>query len=182
MQTTNLLNLPNLPNLSNNMDEMGNQPSIAYDNTGYNLLGTYPSNQDRTIQNALLSNALEYQQQMQTLQHQGDTMVDNFDVVNNSSDYSHIRDGLDAQNKGGNLDKDGNFVHPRNMKKFRQGYQIQPPVCWDIPQKRPPICLSDKKALPAAVFANGLSLNSLELNTSVGSIMPGFSYAERNRS
>jgi hypothetical protein len=169
-----LINQPSM------MYETENQPSVSYDNTGYNLVGSYPSNIDRTIQNALLSNAVEQQQQMQRLE-QGQTMVDNFGSVNNTSDYSTARDTLDSANKGGHLDKDGNFVHPSNMKKFRQGYQIQPPVCWDIPQKRPPVCLSDKKSLPAAVFANGLSLNSLELNTTVGSIMPGFSYNERSR-
>jgi hypothetical protein len=79
-------------------------------------------------------------------------------------------------------DKNNNFTHSCKMKKFRPGYQLQPPTCWDVPQKRPPVCLSDKKCLPAAVFDNGLSLNALQFDTAVGSIMPGFTYVEHPRS
>ena len=68
------------------------------------------------------------------------------------------------------------------MKQFKPGYQLQPPTCWDVPQKRPPVCLSDKKCLPSAVFDTGLSLNSLQFDTAVGSIMPGFTYIEHPRS
>lgn len=79
------------------------------------------------------------------------------------------------------LDQNGNFIPSCKMKKFVPGFQMQPPKCWDVPLKRPPVCLSDKQRLPSAVFDRGTPLNALELNTSVGSIMPKFVYTELPR-
>ncbi len=79
------------------------------------------------------------------------------------------------------LDANGNFIPSCKMKTFVPGFQIQPPKCWDVPQKRPPVCLSDKKRLPAAVFDRGTPLNALEMDTTVGSILPKFIYTELAR-
>jgi hypothetical protein len=70
--------------------------------------------------------------------------------------------------------------HP--MKKFIPGYQVQSPKCWDVPAKRPPVCLGNKERLPSAVFDRGTPLNALNLDTSVGSILPKFKYTEQPRS
>jgi hypothetical protein len=75
-----------------------------------------------------------------------------------------------------------NFTHGDNMKQFYDGYQIQDPKCWDVPQRRPPVCLGGASNLPAAVFDRGTPLNALELNTSIGSILPNFTYSESPRS
>ncbi len=69
-----------------------------------------------------------------------------------------------------------------SMKQYHPGYQIQPPKCWDVPAKRPPVCLGNNERLPAAVFDRGTPLNALNLDTSVGSIMPKFTYTEQSRS
>ena len=68
------------------------------------------------------------------------------------------------------------------MKKYVPGYQILPPKTWDIPQQRPPVCLGNNERLPSAVFDRGTPLNALNLDTSVGSIMPKFTYVEQPRS
>jgi hypothetical protein len=79
------------------------------------------------------------------------------------------------------LDGNGNFIPSCKMKTFVPGFQMQPPKCWDVPQKRPPVCLGDKKRLPAAVFDRGTPLNALEMDTTVGSILPKFIYTELPR-
>jgi hypothetical protein len=73
------------------------------------------------------------------------------------------------------------LVHSCQMKEFVPGYQIQPPKCWDVPAKIPPVCLGNNERLPSAVFDRGTPLNALNLDTSVGSIMPKFRYAEESR-
>jgi hypothetical protein len=75
----------------------------------------------------------------------------------------------------------GQFTHSCQMKEFVPGYQIQPPKCWDVPAKIPPVCLGNNERLPSAVFDRGTPLNALNLDTSVGSIMPKFRYAEESR-
>ena len=75
----------------------------------------------------------------------------------------------------------GQFTHSCQMKEFVPGYQIQPPKCWDIPAKIPPVCLGNNERLPSAVFDRGTPLNALNLDTAVGSIMPKFKYAEESR-
>ena len=84
-------------------------------------------------------------------------------------------------NRGNNSQNNPSFVHSCKMKRFTPGYQVQPPKCWDMPQQRPPVCLSNRKQLPAAVFDRGTPLNALDLDTSVGSIMPKFQYNELSR-
>jgi hypothetical protein len=163
---------------------------LIYDNTGYNL-GNYPRNSGDPFssgtRNADISARYEQEQAStcidcavsdEGIQYTGN--VDYFD--NTPNDYSKIRDNTDASNVSGTVDSKGNFVHSCKMKKFKPGYQLQPPTCWDVPQKRPPVCLSDKKCMPAAVFDSGLSLNALQFDTAVGSIMPGFTYVEHPRS
>ncbi len=73
------------------------------------------------------------------------------------------------------------FTHSCQMKEFVPGYQIQPPKCWDVPAVRPPVCLGNNERLPSAVFDRGTPLNALNLDTSVGSIMPRFRYTEESR-
>ena len=80
-----------------------------------------------------------------------------------------------------NNSSNSTFTHNCQMKEFTPGYQIQAPKCWDVPQQRPPICLSNNKQLPSAVFDRGTPLNALNLDTQVGSIMPKFKYSEYSR-
>jgi hypothetical protein len=149
---------------------------LIYDNTGYNL-GSYGSDwSDLTNQdpfNTAERNArLSYQRE----EEQSGTCLE-CNETDSGLDYSGTVD-----NFSNTTDKNNNFTHSCKMKKFKPGYQLQPPTCWDVPQKRPPVCLSDKKCLPAAVFDSGLSLNALQFDTAVGSIMPGFTYIENPRS
>lgn len=78
-------------------------------------------------------------------------------------------------------------------KLYYPGYSFAPPSTWDVPQKRPPVCLPDKARLcPMGVFDRGTPTNVLELNpdgtqcssenecelTNVGSLMPKFEFKE----
>jgi hypothetical protein len=78
-------------------------------------------------------------------------------------------------------------------RKYFPGDSFAPPDSWDIPQKRPPVCLPEKGYFnPAGVFDRGTPTNVLELTTNgdmcmtesecaltnVGSIMPKFHYEE----
>ena len=84
-------------------------------------------------------------------------------------------------NLNSNLNSNSPFVHECKMKEFAPGYQIQAPKCWDVPQQRSPVCISNNKQLPSAVFDRGTPLNALNLDTQVGSIMPKFKYSEERR-
>ena len=176
---------------------MQSATDFVYDNTGYNF-GNYPAGTGTGSRNdpfnSATRNANVSSQYEQTqpgtcidcdvsefgMEYKGN--VDYFDNTSNRTrDYSASRDNTDASDISGKVDSKGNFIHSCKMKKFHPGYQLQPPTCWDVPQKRPPVCLSDKKCLPAAVFDSGLSLNALQFDTAVGSIMPGFTYVEHPR-
>ena len=82
---------------------------------------------------------------------------------------------------------------PKNSTKlYYPGYSFVPPSGWDVPQKRPPVCIPEYKRLPAGVFDRGTPTNVLEFNengniavseanvkyTNVGSIVPKFRYTE----
>ncbi len=186
---------PFLYNLGRQGMGMDTASQLIYDNTGYNI-GSYSGARrdplDTGARNANISAEYEREQSATCIdcavtddgmEYTGN--VDYFDNTNKNSsntDYSRARDNTDASNVSGTVDSKGNFIHSCKMKKFHPGYQLQPPSCWDVPQKRPPVCLSDKKCMPAAVFDSGLSLNALQFDTAVGSIMPGFTYVEHPRS
>lgn len=78
-------------------------------------------------------------------------------------------------------------------RKYYPGYSFTPPNSWDIPQKRPPVCLPEKERFnPSGIFDRGTPTNVLELMpdgdmcmseaecslTNIGSIMPKFQYEE----
>jgi hypothetical protein len=163
---------------------------LIYDNTGYNI-GSYPGGRrdplDSGARNANVSAEYERAQTGtcidcavtdEGMEYSGD--VDYFDNI--TRNRPNTGNNTNASSVSGTVDSKGNFIHSCKMKKFHPGYQLQPPTCWDVPQKRPPVCLSDKKCMPAAVFDSGLSLNALQFDTAVGSIMPGFTYVEHPRS
>lgn len=83
-------------------------------------------------------------------------------------------------------------IKNNTWKQVNPGYQMVDPNKWNVPQKRPPVCLSDKVKLPSAVFTNGTPVNVLEFDkyghmanteeevkqTNVGSILPKFTFSE----
>lgn len=90
----------------------------------------------------------------------------------------------EGPNKNRELFKNS-FEHKPEMKEYHSGYQYQNPNGWNVPQKRPPVCLGCKnKCLPSGVFDRGTPTQALELtnDTQVGSIMPKFTYTEQPRS
>lgn len=180
--------------------------SAYYDNSGYNISNndsSASSNYD-SLDSGARNAATSYQAELDqtgvcldcvennsadAINYSGS--YDDFDNVDPSMVYDptlydmprpptapNYRQHTDSNNQ---LNNSPGFVHSCKMKKFVPGYQIQPPKCWDMPQKRPPVCLSTKKQLPAAVFDRGTPLNALDLDTSVGSIMPKFQYNELPR-
>jgi hypothetical protein len=98
-------------------------------------------------------------------------------------DYDTLRKGADKQ-------------YQNSQKQFYPGYAYQPPSNWDVPQKRPPLCVNtnpDTTQLPIGIADHGTPINALEVDpigrilateekvkyTNVGSILPKFSYSER---
>jgi regulator of replication initiation timing len=83
-------------------------------------------------------------------------------------------------------------IKNNTWKKFNKGYSMVNPNKWDVPRKRPPVCLPSRVQLPSAVFTNGTPTNVLEYDrygdmanteeevsqTNVGSILPKFNYKE----
>ena len=77
-------------------------------------------------------------------------------------------------------------------KKFNPDYHMVDPIKWDVPKKRPPVCIPERVNLPSAVFTQGTPTNVLEFDrygkmassesdvteTNVGSILPKFVYKE----
>ena len=64
-------------------------------------------------------------------------------------------------------------------KTYFPGYSYMPPSNWRVPQKRPPVCIAQKKCLdhPVSVFDKGTPSDALEYY-GVGSILPKFTYRE----
>lgn len=58
------------------------------------------------------------------------------------------------------------------------GYSYMPPTTWSVPQKRPPVCIPNKKGEPIPQMTKGVPLDALEY-TKVGSILPKFNYEEK---
>lgn len=83
-------------------------------------------------------------------------------------------------------------VKNKTGKDFYPGYSYVNPGKWDVPQKRPPVCLTSytNKNMPSATFTSGTPVNVLELDktgriamtendvtqTNVGSILPKFKF------
>ena len=61
------------------------------------------------------------------------------------------------------------------------GYSFVDPAYWRVPQRRPPVCISNSpnKNLPAPIISKGTPLDALQY-TKVGSIMPKFTYKEQH--
>jgi hypothetical protein len=84
-------------------------------------------------------------------------------------------------------------IKNNTWKKFKPGYSAVDPKHWNVPQKRPPVCLPNRVDLPSAVFTQGTPANVLEFDrygnmanteddvaeTNVGSILPKFEYNEK---
>lgn len=98
-------------------------------------------------------------------------------------DYNTLRKGADKQ-------------YQNSQKQFYPGYSYQPPSNWDVPQKRPPVCVNtnpDTTQLPIGIADHGTPINALEVDpigriltteekvkyTNVGSILPKFTYTEQ---
>jgi hypothetical protein len=64
-------------------------------------------------------------------------------------------------------------------KTYFPGYSYMPPSNWRVPEKRPPVCIAQKKCLdhPVSVFDKGTPSDALEYY-GVGSILPKFTYRE----
>jgi hypothetical protein len=172
----------NPPSTSNNIDQYSSY-SMMYDSyvpqyyvdtqygneSGYNMASGINQTQLRDPIDTARVNALNYQQQLSNSKYYGsDTCVSCGSVPTSTPSTESFGDNT--------------FVHNCKMKEFIPGYQVQAPKCWDVPQKRPPVCLGNNERLPSAVFDRGTPLNALNLDTSVGSIMPKFTYTEQPRS
>lgn len=85
--------------------------------------------------------------------------------------------------------------YQNSQKTFYPGYSYMPPSNWDVPQKRPPICMPndpDTTKLPIGIADHGTPIFALEVDpigriltteekvkyTNVGSILPKFKYVE----
>jgi hypothetical protein len=85
-------------------------------------------------------------------------------------------------------------VEKGTWKQFDPDYVMVDPKKWNVPHKRPPVCLPDRVKLPSAVFTDGTPVNVLEFNrygniahteedvsrTNVGSILPKFKFKQLN--
>ena len=83
-----------------------------------------------------------------------------------------------------------NFYDKLNYRK--PGYSYIHPKYWSVPQKRPPVCVTNNEFNPASLYDRGTPTNVLELTpegdiaateenvrlTNVGSILPKFEYTE----
>jgi hypothetical protein len=83
-----------------------------------------------------------------------------------------------------------NFYDKLNYRK--PGYSYIDPKYWSVPQKRPPVCVTNNEFNPASLYDRGTPTNVLELTpagdiaateenvrlTNVGSILPKFEYTE----
>ena len=96
-----------------------------------------------------------------------------------------------------NLRKKPDPEYQNSEKQFYPGYSYLPPNNWDVPQKRPPVCVNnnpDTTQLPIGIADHGTPINALEVDpigrilateekvkhTNVGSILPKFSYTEHS--
>jgi hypothetical protein len=85
--------------------------------------------------------------------------------------------------------------YQNSPKTFYPGYSYMPPSNWDVPQKRPPVCMPndpDTTKLPIGIADHGTPIFALEVDpigriltteekvkyTNVGSILPKFKYVE----
>ena len=107
--------------------------------------------------------------------------------------YNYSRDSSDSIEE----DKDGNLIVKdyKDFKTWVPGYTYLPPSNWDVPQKRPPVCLapSPNSIKLTGLVDRGLPMNVLELTpygqvadtedsvelTNVGSLLPKFRYEEQ---
>jgi hypothetical protein len=103
----------------------------------------------------------------------------------------------DNDNNSMEEDKDGNLIVKdyKDFKTWVPGYTYLPPSNWDVPQKRPPVCLapSPNSIKLTGLVDRGLPMNVLELTpygqvadtedsvelTNVGSLLPKFRYEEQ---
>lgn len=120
--------------------------------------------------------------------------TDPMNVRDTSSKCGTYKEGsMETPPPGSNLVEANGYPYAQISKIYFPGYSFSPPSTWDVPQKRPPVCLPDKTRLcPSGVFDHGTPTNVLELNadgtmcmtesectqTNVGSLMPKFEYHE----
>ena len=69
------------------------------------------------------------------------------------------------------------FMQPNKDTFAQYGQSFMPPTSWSVPQKRPPPCIPQKNCPVCPVYTPGAPVDALE-TTSVGSIMPKFTYKE----
>lgn len=69
------------------------------------------------------------------------------------------------------------FMQPDKNTFTQYGQSFMPPTSWSVPQERPPPCIPQKNCPVCPVYTPGAPVDALE-TTSVGSIMPKFTYKE----
>ena len=128
-----------------------------------------------------------------------------YDGYNSSSDPWNA-DSSNTHQSSGSYNYEGSNAYLNNppnqnyqnsQKSFYPGYAYMPPSNWDVPQKRPPVCVNndlDTTKLPIGIADHGTPVFALEVNpigrilateekvkyTNVGSILPKFTYMEEN--
>ena len=108
------------------------------------------------------------------------------DTHRSNNDYGNLKFGnfnkSRVETKCGN-NKELNDKIGKNLgeKTYYPGYSYMPPSNWDVPQKRPDVCISQKKCLdhPVGIFDKGTPSDALEYY-GVGSIMPKFTYTQES--
>jgi len=83
---------------------------------------------------------------------------------------------MEAQQEFENLEEQrGWFVEPDPKILSQYGYTYMPNTLWSVPQKRPPVCITDSKCKVQPLFSSDKFTDIMEY-TGVGTIMPHFEY------
>ena len=72
-------------------------------------------------------------------------------------------------------DKRNWFVEPDPSILSQYGYTYMPNTLWSVPQRRPPVCITDSKCKVQPLFSSDKFTDIMEY-TGVGTIMPNFEY------
>lgn len=70
------------------------------------------------------------------------------------------------------------FIEPDPQILSPYGFVYMPNTLWSVPQKRPPVCITDSKCAVQPTFSSSKFADVYEY-TGVGTIMPNFEYKEK---
>ena len=140
----------------------------------------------------LWSDEHSYYDNVDSSQDPWNSAVNNWNVAMRVHGSGRCRDNNPSQPS---QSRSGSQDYQNSAKTFYPGYAYQPPSNWDVPQKRPPVCINsdpDTTKLPIGIADHGTPIFALEVDpigrilateekvkyTNVGSILPKFNYTE----